>query len=273
MNMRIGIIGYGNMGQAIAQRLKEKYRIFVFEKDALKTKNCPGLIIVDSLEEMVNSVGVMIIAVKPQDFEAVLFELKKFSPGQLLVSIAAGISTQYIESIIGEVRVIRAMPNLPIKVGEAMTCICKGVYANAIDVSFVQGLFNRLGKTLLIEERFMNAVTAISGSGPGFLFSILETKDRSQWKENEQAFTERLKKAAVKAGFSEEEADLLASQTTKGSFALLEETKTPAHILRVQVTSKAGTTEAGLNVLQGRVENLDQAVKAALKRAEELSKK
>ena len=72
-------------------------------------------------------------------------------------------------------------------------------------------------------------------------------------------------------GFSEEEADLLASQTAKGSVALLEETKTPAHILRVKITSKAGTTEAGLNVLQGKIENIELAVKAALKRAEELS--
>jgi pyrroline-5-carboxylate reductase len=272
--MKIGILGFGNMGAAIGERLKLKYQVFVFDKDLEKTKGCAGITVVKSLEELVNSGNALILAIKPQDFEKSLEEIKKHEQPHLIISVAAGITTSFIESRLGEKSVIRAMPNLPAKVGEGMICITKGKYATDIDLSFVQGLFNRLGKTMVINEALMDAATAVSGSGPGFLYEMLNNTLRVEWDRFiKEQFIPKLSYAAAQIGFSAEQADLLAETTALGSMSLLHISKVPAAILKVRVTSRGGTTEAGLAALQGKVGNLELAVRAALRRAEELSKK
>jgi pyrroline-5-carboxylate reductase len=272
--MKIGIIGYGNMGAAIADRLKAKHQVFVLDKDEEKTKGCVGLTVVKNLEELANLANTLILAVKPQDFEEVLLEIKKYNQLHLIISIAAGISTLFIESKLGKRAIIRAMPNLPAKVGEGMTCIARGKYTTEIDLSFVQGMFNRLGHTLVIDEKLMDAATAVSGSGPGFLYELLINLPRADWdKFIREQFIPKLSNAGQQSGFSPEQAQLLAETTAMGSMSLLHEVKVPPAILKVRIASKGGTTEAGLLVLQGKIENLELAVRVALRRSEELSKK
>lgn len=272
--MKIGILGYGNMGAAIAERLKTKYQVFVLDKDAEKTKGCLGLAVVKSLAELADSANTLILAVKPQDFEAALAEINNFNQLHLIVSIAAGISTSFIESRLGKRAVIRVMPNLAAQVGQAASCIAQGKYTTAIDLAFVQVMFNRLGKTLVIDEKMMDAATAVSGSGPGFLYDLLTNQPRINWdKFIKEQFIPKLASAGQQSGFTPEQAQLLAETTAEGSMSLLHESKVPVAILKVRVASKGGTTEAGLSVLQGKIENLELAVRAALKRSEELSRK
>ncbi|MDD5348080.1 MAG: pyrroline-5-carboxylate reductase [Candidatus Omnitrophica bacterium] len=272
MALTIGVLGCGNMGSAIAERLKERYRIFVFDKDSAKTSRCAGMTVTADLGQVFEAASTVVLAVKPQDFEKLLNEACGFVSSHLLVSIAAGISTGFIESRLGKGRVVRVMPNLAVTVGAGISCIAKGSRSTTIDVSFVQGLFNRLGKTLVIEERLMNQATAVSGSGPGFFFDLVRAKPQDQWDAFAKSeFMPALQDAGSKVGFGLANAKFLAEATTTGSLAVLKETHTSPDILRIRVASRGGTTEAGLKVLRGDIKNLDAAVLAAKQRADELS--
>jgi len=273
MAIKIGIIGYGAMGAAIAEGLKTKYQVLVFDKDAAKTSKCTILTVLPTLEELLAQATTLIIAVKPQDIDRVLIKAAQVQAHQLIVSICAGIPTAYIEKQLAKAHVIRVMPNLAITANAGMTCLCKGAYSTAVDLSFVQGLFSKLGKTMVVEEDRMNAVTAVSGSGPGFLFALLKDKPRQQWEQFiSEEFVPGLVKAAEGVGFSATGAAVLAEVTASGSMSLIEKTRTSPDILCVRVTSRGGTTEAGLAVLKGDIQNLSAAVEAARDRAEELSK-
>ncbi|MFH1578074.1 MAG: pyrroline-5-carboxylate reductase [Candidatus Omnitrophota bacterium] len=268
----IGIIGYGNMGSAIGGQLKSKYQIRAFDKDKNKTENLSGIDISDNVVDLVKGADVIVLAAKPQDFDALLSEIKQCIKGKLVISIAAGISTGYIENQLGDISVIRAMPNLPAKISKGIIALSKGSYSHDADLDFVRGLFNCLGETMLIEEGLMNAVTAVSGSGPGYLYYLIQDKDEhEQLDYANKEFIPALSLSAREIGFNPEQAQSLASRTAQGSIALLKETGLSPQELCAQVTSKGGTTEAGLNVLQSEG-TLSLAVKAALKRAGELSR-
>jgi len=279
MKKIIGIIGFGNMGLSIASRIKEDYRVLVFDKDPAKTSNLEDDIeAVDNLKNLVAETEVVILAVKPQDFEYVLGEIKGLVAEKLIISIAAGISTKYIEDKLGVVRVVRVMPNMPARIGEGTTCIAQGKFASEEDQDFAENLFDYVGETLVIEEKMMNHATAVSGSGPGFCCDLIElkkidytdTEKVRQFVNNE--FIPALTLTAINIGFSKADAQFLASSTGNGCIALLKETKQTPQEIRSQVTSKGGTTEAGLEVMH-KGGSLDDAVKAALKRAEELSER
>ncbi len=272
MDRIIGIIGYGNMGAVIGQRLKSDYQIWVFDKDKDKTQNILDINKADNILELLVKVNVLIFAVKPQDFDIVLVQIKKYIEGKLIISIAAGITTAYIEKKLGKVPVIKVMPNLPAKVGRGIMCLCKGRYSNKEDMDFTRRLFDYFGKTMLIEERLMNAATAISGSGPGFFYDLIKGRQKEYWQSfTEQEFIPALSASAQKLGFTLEQAQLLAESTAQGSIVLLKETGISPEVLCAQVTSKGGTTEAGLKALHN-TNSLEEAAKAALIRAEELSK-
>ncbi len=270
--MKIGILGFGNMGAAIAERVKDKHQLFIFDKDTGKTDNISIATVAVSVSDLLNNAEVVILAVKPQDFEPVLIEIKKDIERQLVISIAAGITTSGIERLLGEAQVVRVMPNLPVKVGKGMTCLARGKYVSEINLSLARKIFELTGKTLVVNENMMNAVTAVSGSGPGFLYEFLSRLSSEEWdKFIQEKFIPAFSGAARKVGFSKEQARILADTTAFGSLALLKQSQSPPEVLRRQVTSKGGTTEAGLAVLAGKIENLELAVKAALKRAEELA--
>ncbi|MDD5156273.1 MAG: pyrroline-5-carboxylate reductase [Candidatus Omnitrophica bacterium] len=278
MNRRIGIIGFGNMGSSMAYQLKADYQIHVFDKDNSKLGNLPGDIRgACGIADLVNRVNTVILAVKPQEIDAVLDEVKPVINDRLIISIAAGISTEYIEKALGIVRVIRAMPNMPAKIGEGTTCLSRGRYSTEEDFDFAQDLFLYLGETIRIEEKMMNAATAISGSGPGYCYDMLESHNIETADINavrkfvKDFFIPQLKQAAQAIGFSKEQAEFLAVNTGNSSVGLLMKTKSSPAELRQQVASRGGTTEAALAVLHNGG-SLEEAVKAALGRAEELSK-
>jgi pyrroline-5-carboxylate reductase len=273
MNKVIGIIGWGNMGSVIGYQLKSKYAILAFDKDSSKTKNISDVNVADNTEDLVNRVDVVILAIKPQDFDTVLVQIEKYVKGKLIISIAAGISTGYIENQLGQTRIIRVMPNLPVKVKKGMICLCKGKFAADEDLNFAQDIFNSLGQTILIEESMMDAATAISGSGPGYFYDLIQEREETTWGDYaSKEFIPALSSVAQTIGFTQDQARILAVATAEGSIALLKETGLSPGVLRQQVTSKGGTTEAGLRALHS-THSLGEAVKAALKRAGELSLK
>ena len=155
-----------------------------------------------------------------------------------------------------------------------MICLCKGKSAAKQDLDFSEELFRVLGETLVLnDENMINAATAVSGSGPGFFFDAVENKSIEEIKKYAtDVFIPSLTDSAEKIGFSHEQAIKLAKVTSDGSIAFLEQTKLSPAIAKNLVTSKEGTTEAGLNELH-KDGSLEDAVKAALNRARELSKK
>ncbi|MBM3248501.1 MAG: pyrroline-5-carboxylate reductase [Candidatus Omnitrophica bacterium] len=270
---KIGIIGCGNMGRAIFERLKkDDYSLLVFDKDANKTKDLSGANVAKNIPDLLNKSEAIILAIKPQDFEGILKEIKNHLKDKPVISIAAGITTAYIQKILGKVKVIRVMPNMPAKIGKGMSCLCKGQFASEEDLNFAKSLFDNLGETLVLNEDMMDAATAISGSGPGYLYDWAEGKDPKEIKNYAAAFTASLTKSAESIGFSILQAEILAKVTTEGSIAYLEKTEFSASEAKKQVVSKGGTTEAALEVLH-KGGSLEEAVQAALKRARELSKR
>lgn len=268
----IGIIGCGNMGSAIILALRPRYSIWAFDKDVKRTKDIKGINIADNAIDLVGKAETVILAIKPQDFELLLGQVKEYIMKKLIVSIAAGISTRYLESRLGKVRIVRVMPNLPAKIKKGITCLCKGSYSDNTDLIFVQGLFSNLGQTMLIKEELMNAATAISGSGPGFFYRLIQSEEKNELYDYAQrTFIPALSASAEQIGFSNKQADLLARETTMGSIALFISSGLSPLELERQVASKGGTTEAGLSQLHG-IDSLSTATAAALKRAEELSR-
>jgi len=273
----IGIIGYGNMGSSIAERIKDIYKVYIFDKDKTKINNFVGINVANSLQELLINIEVLVLAIKPQDFDSVLDEIKDKAKDKIIISIAAGITTNYIEKVLGVVRVIRVMPNLPVKIGEGISCLAQGKFASLEDLDFVEDIFEYLGETLVIDENQMNAVTAISGSGPAYILFDMESKKIDPLhvpKEIEQIYVRRLEEAAEKVGLDSYTAATLATCTTASTIHLsAQSTKsgmTPTQ-LRVLITSKGGTTEEAIKVLVSGGSWADAAV-AAKNRAKELSK-
>ncbi len=270
---KIGIIGYGNMGAAIAGAIKEKYRLMVFDKDKQKTANLSGIGVAATAVDLAQQSEVILLAVKPQDFEHVLREIKNCLKDQLVISIAAGVSTKHIEKYLGNIRVIRLMPNLGAKIRESVTCLCSGAFATEEDLEFAQQLFYDLGVVHLIPEVLMNAATAICGSGPAYVFDFVATNSFEQNyipQHTKEDMVKRLQQAAEAVGFSHEDALFLSFNTVNSSISLLQKSKLPAGELKKQVASKGGTTEKALEAL-AKGGSWEEAALAALKRAEELS--
>ncbi|OGX32355.1 MAG: hypothetical protein A3D27_02365 [Omnitrophica WOR_2 bacterium RIFCSPHIGHO2_02_FULL_46_37] len=272
---RVGIIGFGNMGSAIAERIKREYRVAVFDKDKNIIGNLTGIEAADNLPNLLKEAKTIILAVKPQDLDNILEGIRDCAVTPLIISIAAGITTGYIEKALGKARVIRVMPNMGARIGRSVTCLCGGSFAAERDILYAIELFNHLGITRKIEENMMNAVTAISGSGPAYYFALIESNPK-EYRENSgkvlKDFIASLAQAAEGIGFGRKEAKALAVLTANCAQELLVQTKSSPSELIKQITSKGGTTEAALEVL-GRGGSLEEAVKAALARAETLAKK
>lgn len=276
MAQKIGIIGYGNMGRAIAGRIKSsEWQVWVSDKNSNKIREIKDFNLARNNAELARNVDTVILAVKPQDFDAALNDVKGCAKNKLIISIAAGIDTSYIEKKLGKVAVIRAMPNFAAVIGESVTCLAKGKFASDEDLDFAQQLFYRLGATKVIDEKMMNAATAISGSGPGYVFDFIETNSIDPLNVPEQIkhdLMKRLERAAESIGFNHEEAAFFAANTTNSSISVLKATKLLPSELKRRVASKGGTTEAALEILH-KGGTWEEAAKAALKRAEKLSKK
>ena len=248
------------MGEALIKGLYKQNRLFVTEANtarAAQLKKKYRLMVAD-LNTTVQEAGVLILAVKPQDMEMLLQHIP-VSKDKLFISIAAGLTTKYFEKRLGgKVRVVRTMPNMPAFIGEGITAISAGKYASAADIKMAQKILGTIGQTVIVKESMIDAVTAVSGSGPAYVFLFVE-----QWMA-----------AAKKLGFKDAEAKQLVYQTLTGSAHLLEKSEFDAGTLRTKVTSKGGTTQAAMDVFSKR--KFDQLMKDALtaakKRAGELAK-
>lgn len=260
--IKIGIIGGGNMGGAIIGGICKEYNVSVREQDQkrLQWLKRKYKIVTGDLKTVVKRSQVIILAVKPRSFDSVLKELRPLlKQDQLVISIAAGITCRYVEKRLGtKTRVIRAMPNLPAQVGEGITGICAGKAAGKKDLIFAQVLFSRVGVTAVLEEKYMDALTAASGSGPAYVFLFIES----------------MTKAVRALGFDEKTSRALVLRTIIGSLDLLVQQKEDAGVLRARVTSKGGTTQAAMDVFAKHDFKMvfKEALSAAKKRAKELSK-
>jgi pyrroline-5-carboxylate reductase len=183
-------------------------------------------------------------------------------PNAVIISIAAGISCAFIEKALGQSgnkpRVIRVMPNTPMLAGKGMSALALGANASEQDLITAERIFSAAGKTVRVPEASMDAVTAVSGSGPAYIFYL----------------TEALAKAGVAAGLTELQAGQLARETVIGAAALLAQSKDSPEDLRRKVTTPNGTTQAAIETMQaGDFEGLmTKAIAAAAKRAKELGK-
>jgi pyrroline-5-carboxylate reductase len=220
----------------------------------------PGVNVAADLETLAGASDTIILAVKPQSMGDLLRDLPRYvKPSHLTISIAAGISTGFIEERLGaETRVVRVMPNTPAMVGAGATALCRGARATDDDMEFAVHLFSAIGTTVVFDEEQMHAATALSASGPAYFFYLVE----------------KLTKASVEQGLPAEEAAKLACQTLYGTARLLNETGAAPDDPRARVTSKGGTTQAAVAVFdaEGLDKIISQAVAAAVARSKELGK-
>jgi len=211
-----------------------------------------------SNNEAVKKSDIVFICVKPQDIDDVLYEMRNVVKNQLIVSIAAGIKLKYLESKLKNKRIIRVMPNINCLAGEMAAGFSANKYATKQDIQNVLKLLNSAGIAFQLREDLLDAVTAISGSGPAFFAYFIG------------AFAE----AGIKSGLPRDVAFKLAAQTALGTGKLLLENNLPPEELIRMVASKKGTTIAGLNVLKKHnAKNiLIKTINAAVKRSRELGR-
>ncbi len=270
--MKIGFVGAGNMAEGIIKGLivsgtVKPADIIVSDirKDRLtKLKKIYGVRLAVSNEELVNSSEVVILAIKPKDIDSVSMALKNLKPDSMILSILAGISTSHIEKLAAggikgkKVPVIRVMPNMPAMMLAGVSGISKGKYAKKGHYKKAEVIFKAVGEVTKVAEQLMDAVTAISGSGPAYLFLFAE------------AFLE----AAIKIGMDAKTAKILVYNTLSGGAKLMSASKDTPAMLRQKVTSPNGTTAAALAVFESRdfKKIVLHAVEAAKKRSEEMTK-
>lgn len=264
---RIGFIGVGNMGEALVRGilksgLVSSEQIIASDLDLTKLEKLHQDLNINISKDnklLVSLSDIILIAVKPNNVGSVLSEISPILQfPKWCISIAAGISTTYIEGMLAEgVPVIRVMPNTPAMIGEGMSALCPGRYAKDEHIQRACDIFRSVGKVVVVHEKHMDTITALSGSGPAFIFLIIES----------------LADAGVKLGLSYPEAMLLSAQTVLGSAKMVLETGEHPAVLKNKVTSPAGTTAEGLYQLERnrlRATIID-AVVAASQRSKQLS--
>lgn len=273
---KLGVVGFGNMGSSIALGARSLFEVTVFDKDKQKLlNNSSGLKTEVLIADLISNSDVVILAVKPQDFDIVLGEISPFIRGKLVISIAAGITTAYIEKVLNGARVIRVMPNIAVKIQAAEIALTKGRYAEEEDLDLAKELFGLLGKVWLVKEEMIDSITAISGSGPAYIFYDMEINKLDPLRipvERKNEYVQKLKQAALEVGFDPKMALDLAICTTASSIQLLIQTGNSPAELRKMITSAGGTTEAALKVLSGNG-SWSEAAQAAKNRAWELSRR
>ena len=263
LDLTIGWIGIGNMGQAILRQvLREEILI---HRQTVICDRIPeqvaavhaelGVPFAPSLVNLVAQSDALLYAAKPQNLPDILPVLaESIQPPQWVLSIAAGVKTKTFESYLPEgTPVVRVMPNIAALVGSAASAITPGKHATDSHVQIAQEVFNTVGQTLILEEKLLDAVTGLSGSGPAFIFLVMEA----------------IADAGVQMGLSYKDATMLAQQTTLGAAKMAVETGEHLAVLRNRVTSPAGTTAAGLHALESK--GLRAALMAAVKAATERS--
>lgn len=260
---QIGFIGAGNMAHAlIAGMIKSgipSQKIFVTDIDQSKLKKMRDQFKIksSSLQEVFKNCSTIVLAIKPQNFPDLLTIIVPYIQNHLLISIAAGIETASLKKFCK--KIVRAMPNNPALIGEGITALFSSQRLRSQDLKTVEIIFKGSGKILWVrKESELDGVTGLSGSGPAYLYR----------------FVKALSHAGEKVGLKKSDAYELALQTVLGAALTLHETKKNPDELIPLVTSKGGTTFAGLKILDQKKFDkiIEETVKAATKRARELKK-
>jgi len=263
---KIGLIGSGNMARALLSGLlhgkrASKDQLSASDHREAKAKSFAdefGIDTTTSNKEVVTRSDIVVLAVKPQVMAKVVAEIaSSVTSKKLIVSMAAGVPIAMIERKLPKgSRVVRVMPNVPALVGAGATALAVGGHASEEDLALASALFDSVGKTVVVEEEQLDAVTGLSGSGPAYIFLIIDS----------------LADAGVKVGLSRDVALILAAQTVLGAAKLLIETGEHPGKLKDMVTSPGGTAIAGIHTLEegGLRTTLINAVERATIRSREL---
>lgn len=257
----VAVVGAGVMGEALLSGLLRGDRtgdtFVVAEKRPDRVAELRGKygVEVTSNTEVAKAADVLMIVVKPQDIAALLDEIAPcIRPGTLVVSLAAGITTDYLEARLPQgTAVVRVMPNTPALVDQGMSALSAGAHCDADHMAKAERLMACVGRVVIVPERQQDAVTAISGSGPAYIFYTVEA----------------MIEAGVMLGLPRRLATELTVQTVLGAATMLRETGGHPAVLRENVTSPAGTTSAALRVLEDR--GVRAAFLAALEAARDRS--
>jgi pyrroline-5-carboxylate reductase len=259
-------IGTGKMATAIAGGMIAKAfdvsEISAFDISSQAAENftkATGIKVeTKNIKFLLEQAKIVIVAVKPQNVEKALGEQASLYKDKLIISIVAGIKIAKLEKLTKTSRIIRIMPNTPALVGEGASVWCASSGVHAEDIELIGQILSSVGKVCKVEEKLMDAVTGLSGSGPAYVLD----------------FIIGLAEGGVEAGLSQETANLLAVQTVFGTAKLLLESKRSPEVLRDEVTSPGGTTEKALEVLnkKGFKKIVIEAVIAAKERSKELGK-
>jgi pyrroline-5-carboxylate reductase len=262
-NLTIGCIGTGNMGSAILSGLAKninKEKIICFDKDKTRLESIKsglGIKISSTAIELTESSDVIILAVKPDIVHPVLLELKNNIAKKFVISVAAGISINFINGIIESPNnIVRVMPNTPALIGEGMSVISPASDTDNKLLAISEEIFSYLGRVMILPEKLMDAVTAVSGSGPAYGFTLI------------QAMVD----GGVKMGLPRDKATILAAQTILGAAKMILESKDDPITLRGKVASPGGTTIEAIHILErsGFSGILMDAIEAAKCKSEKL---
>ena len=264
---KLGIIGCGHMAEAILKgildsKFLKSVEISAFEINHDRKGYISGkyhILFAESLQSLVTNSRYILLSVKPYNISSLLDKLKAYFDYKrnVVISIAAGVSTNYIaHKLKSNAPVIRIMPNTPAMVKKGMAAISQGIYAKQEDVEFAKKLMGSLGNFIVIDEKFQDTVTAISGSGPAYFF----------------LFCKYLIEAALKNGLNQTTSEMLAINTMVGAGEMMQKFEMSADHLIKMVASPGGTTEIALNkfIENGLEKIVLESVESAIKRSKEL---
>lgn len=264
--MKIAIVGFGNMGKTFANgfinaRFIDLNHLYVFKRSPVNVEilnSIPEQNLYYNLDPIIKEVDIVILAVKPQDFESLASVLKEYiSIHHIVLSVMAGVSINKIGRLLNVSKIIRCMPNLPSQIGLGTTVLTASESIDRKDLFIIQNLINTTGKSVFVEdEKLIDAATAVSGSGPAYVFYFM------------QAMIE----AAQTMGFSEAEAELLVKQTFVGAIQLYSNNAISTKDWIDKVASKGGTTEEALKCFEDATvkQKIKNGVEAARLRSEQL---
>lgn len=264
--MKVGFIGCGNMATAmidglLKSNLLQSCDIIASDqsRQALdQAKERFGIVIADSNAALVKEADVVVLAVKPQFYEQVIDEIKgDVSDRVLIITIAPGKTLDWIEQAFGKgIEIVRAMPNTPAMVGEGITAVCANPYVSKEHLEFAHKMFCGLGKAEIVSERLMDAVVAVSGSSPAYIFVLMEA----------------MADAAVAEGMPRSQAYTFAAQAVLGSAKMMLATHQHPAVLKDMVCSPGGTTIEAVRVLEqtGFRSSIMQAMKACAEKSRSL---
>lgn len=263
-NIKLGVIGCGKMASAILggvmnNNFLTNSNVYIYDVSEEAKNNLAlkyGFNVLNSIDEVVKAVDVILIATKPFVVLDVLDKIKGAYKNQLIMSILAGVKIEKYISVLNNAKIVRIMPNTPALVNEGMSAVCSNKNVSCSEYDFACEFMKNCGKIVKTTEDKMDIITALSGSGPAFYFRIIDL----------------MAKSAKKLGLTYDEAILLSSQTALGSAKMIMENDFNIEQLIVNVTTPKGCTEVGNNIINKSdiSEILDETIEKTMKRAIEL---